>query len=686
MNHSKKNTFLKAMIPSCTLILGAFGVMSLRTLNTTQAATAPSTGHSTSDVLNQRKQETSTDESNHAYAIGSVSKMYTTAAVMKLVEEHRIDLDEPVTTYLPEFTMVDERYKQITPRMLLNHTSGLNGTTNHDTFTFGVSDTRYHDFIFLSELSSQVLKADPGSYSVYCNDGFTLAELMIEKVTQMSFPEYLEQTFFEPMGLTHTFTTTHNFQEDTIADRFLGGAPVPYIDCHTIGSGGLYSTASDVAKFGQLFTKQGPSLLSKESIEAMAESTTKKDSICYVPGDTQYDYGLGWDCVDAYPYNQYGIRALTKGGSVILSHGGLVVLPELNLSACMLISGGSGTECIFALQDMILEILREEQLIEDTSIGDSIPTNIKEAVALPYEFKSYAGYYNSMNLLKVSFNEKDQLVLQSMDEDASTMTMICNYIGDGNFIPINGTHINSEGALVTNSHGNTGTCILHFTIGTNQETYLCGTFYESLYELGESGLSSPLAQKITSNPLPEDVEEAWSKRNHTRYFLAQSVYNSYSFIADGILELECFQDLCNVVKIKGSSLCCTIHDANTATCDVDIPVFLGRDLPSLHFTGHQLTTSTLNYIDEASIETLDALPDTVTMNQSEQTLWYSVKESSRMTITVPEHGAYYVYDEDCHMTASSLSSTASNAVVLPANGYLVLAGEPDATFTIHRSY
>ena len=63
------------------------------------------------------------------YGIGSVSKVYTTAAILKLSDQGKLRLDAPVAAYLPDFTMADARYKDITVRMLLNHSSGLNGST-----------------------------------------------------------------------------------------------------------------------------------------------------------------------------------------------------------------------------------------------------------------------------------------------------------------------------------------------------------------------------------------------------------------------------------------------------------------------------------------------------------------------------------------------------------------------------
>ena len=76
--------------------------------------------------------------------IGSVSKVYVTTAAMQLVDQGLIDLDSPVTDYIPEFTMADERYHDITVRMLMNHTSGLMGSVYSESFSFGYSSPGYN--------------------------------------------------------------------------------------------------------------------------------------------------------------------------------------------------------------------------------------------------------------------------------------------------------------------------------------------------------------------------------------------------------------------------------------------------------------------------------------------------------------------------------------------------------------
>ena len=66
--------------------------------------------------------------SEYSLNIGSVSKMYVTTAVMQPADQGKVDIDAPVTDYIPEFKLADTRYKDITVRMLMNHTSGLMGT------------------------------------------------------------------------------------------------------------------------------------------------------------------------------------------------------------------------------------------------------------------------------------------------------------------------------------------------------------------------------------------------------------------------------------------------------------------------------------------------------------------------------------------------------------------------------
>ena len=127
--------------------------------------------------------------------IGSVSKTYTAAMIMLLAEEGRLSLDEALYQYLPQFTMRDKRYRDITLRMLLNHTAGLYGSTLKNTMLYG-EDSRWNHDHFLSMLSEQTLKHAPGAMASYSNDGYTLLELVIEAVTGKSYADCLKERVF----------------------------------------------------------------------------------------------------------------------------------------------------------------------------------------------------------------------------------------------------------------------------------------------------------------------------------------------------------------------------------------------------------------------------------------------------------------------------------------------------------
>ena len=121
------------------------------------------------------------------FGIGSTSKMFAAAAVMQLVERGLVELDAPMVRYVPSFRMADPRYTNITVRMLLNHASGLPGTNARDIFTFQPMPG-YADHV-LAALAEERLKAAPGYMAVYCNDGFTLVEILVKAMTGQSYAD-----------------------------------------------------------------------------------------------------------------------------------------------------------------------------------------------------------------------------------------------------------------------------------------------------------------------------------------------------------------------------------------------------------------------------------------------------------------------------------------------------------------
>lgn len=280
------------------------------------------------------------------YGIGSTSKVVTAAAVMRLADEGKLDLKKPLITYIPEFEMADERYRRITPEMLLDHSSGLPGSTLNNAMLLGDNDTENHDML-LARLKKQRLKSDPGDIQVYCNDGFTLAEILVERVTGLSFTEYIDREFSENLGLTQFKTPQSGNLSGRLAKIYDEGTgeELPPEHANVIGSGGIYATAMDLCRFSEIFMKNragNAGLLSDGALLAM-ETSRYNEEINPNGYDTTLSYGLGWDSVETYPFSRYGIKALVKGGDTNFYHGSLTVLPEENISCAVLTSGGSST-------------------------------------------------------------------------------------------------------------------------------------------------------------------------------------------------------------------------------------------------------------------------------------------------------------------------------------------------------
>lgn len=133
------------------------------------------------------------------FEIGSVTKQFTAAAILKLVEANKISLDDDFTKYLD----FDTKGRKVTIDNLLNHTSGIPSYTAFA--EFGELMTQDHPRDSLVRLvESKDFMFEPGEALIYNNSAYFFLGLIIEKVTDQTYAEYLEDTFFEPLGMDNT--------------------------------------------------------------------------------------------------------------------------------------------------------------------------------------------------------------------------------------------------------------------------------------------------------------------------------------------------------------------------------------------------------------------------------------------------------------------------------------------------
>ena len=597
------------------------------------------------------------------YGIGSVSKIYTTVAVMQLAEAGRVSLDAPVTRYLKDFKMADERYRQITVRMLLNHSSGLMGSHFENAMLFGDADPVAADSL-LEQLSTQRLKADPGAYSVYCNDGFTLAELVVEAVTGMEFMDYVRTRILKPAGLENTFAPGDTFDTGRLAKSYRGAdtRALPQDCLNLVGTGGIYATASDLAAFGGALI--GTKLLRQSSLNAMAAPEDDRGIWPDTDAPDALRYGLGWDAVEWLPFSQSGIQALVKGGDTLRYHAGLVVIPEYHMAAAVLSSGGASTYNEMTAAQMLAAALKARGVVLD----ESLPLLPEAApAAMPAELTENAGYYGSTAAqYRVDVTDDGTLTMRVLTMP-SVPAQAFTYCDDGTF------------------RDTTGQAALRFVKEANGQLYLYQQAVGLLPGLGMMPTANYAAVKLPENDITPEVQAAWDRYLSTSFLPMGEKYSSQTYLA---LADSTAQETAELVPgYVGAS---RIVDSTSALYELQIPGANGRDGQDIHVYEQSGTTwmdvNGALYMSAEGAPVLYTGPDSYsTVQENGYARWYRVggNAGKSMTVRVPEDAGFWVYDTDGQVTASSVLWGDTRAE-LPQDGFVVFAGDPGARF--HLSF
>lgn len=218
-----------------------------------------------------------------AFHIASISKTFTGMAVLKLVEEGRLQLADTLGTFFPNFP-----YQGITVKMLLNHRSGLPNyayyleklkwdkkvrVTNHD-----ILQTLYDHQPPLDFMS--------GRRFAYCNTNYALLALIIEKITGLSYHDYLKSTIFDPLGMSDTYVYTLADSARAMPSYEYNGRKwgFDYLDL-VYGDKNIYSTVRDLLKWDQAL--YSTKLFRQSSLDsAFTPYSFEKPGV--------KNYGLGW--------------------------------------------------------------------------------------------------------------------------------------------------------------------------------------------------------------------------------------------------------------------------------------------------------------------------------------------------------------------------------------------------------
>ncbi len=223
------------------------------------------------------------------FSIASITKSFTALAVMILVESGKITLDKSIDTYLSD---LPDSWEGITIRQLLNHTSGISSFTSHEKIPCPVGkDLRnYVRGDAIKEVACLPLDFNPGEDWAYGDTGYYLLGMLIEKITNLKYEVFLQESILIPLGMEHTRLISY---EDIIPNRADGYSYsdysfhlAPRFEVDEFSNGGLVSNATDMAKLHLAFTSE--ILLKKQSQDQMW-TNTKLNNGKIIPS-----YGLGF--------------------------------------------------------------------------------------------------------------------------------------------------------------------------------------------------------------------------------------------------------------------------------------------------------------------------------------------------------------------------------------------------------
>ncbi|MEO8449016.1 MAG: serine hydrolase [Gemmatimonadota bacterium] len=266
---------------------------------------------------------------NTVYRIGSVSKLFTDIGIMQLVEQGKIDLDAPISTYLPDFKPKNPFGGEITLRHLMSHRAGLTREPPVGNY-FDPSDQVLEHMV--ASLNGTTLFYPPGQRTKYSNAGIGTVGYVLEKLQGKPFAAYLKSAVLDPVGLESSA-----FEPEPGLMKRLAKATMwtyderefeaPHFELGMAPAGSMYSTVLDLSRFMQVLFDHGKGargvVLKPETLAAMWVPQ-------FVPQGTKTGYGLGFH--------------VSRNDSVLLvSHGGAIygfatqlsVLPDQRLGVAI---------------------------------------------------------------------------------------------------------------------------------------------------------------------------------------------------------------------------------------------------------------------------------------------------------------------------------------------------------------
>jgi CubicO group peptidase (beta-lactamase class C family) len=259
------------------------------------------------------------------FPIASMTKMYTATTLVSLAEEGKIDLAAPISRYIDR---LPPRLGAVTAHQLLSHTAGFldnAGISNraYDDSTIDEQVRTYTDGIFFT---------DPGAVFSYANQGFNIAGLLVQQVSGMRYSQAVQARVFQPLGMSHSTFSLAMAATWALSQTHVGPNGKPATVLRPMGVqapwpvGGMFSTATDLARFAVMFMNGGR-IGGSQVIPAAVVTRMSTPNVAVhsqVEGG-QYGYGL-------IMFADRGVRLIEHGGTLAGSATDFVMAPDRHVA------------------------------------------------------------------------------------------------------------------------------------------------------------------------------------------------------------------------------------------------------------------------------------------------------------------------------------------------------------------
>ena len=601
------------------------------------------------------------------FGIGSVSKMLATVATMKLVDQGLVYLDQPVTRYVPTFRMLSPSYRQVTVRMLLDHSSGFPGSTydNAQTDEFWPGYLPY----VLELLSQSRLKTTPGLLSVYCNDGFTLLEQLILDVTGKTYAQYVHDEILAPLGMTHSAYPLTPFAAGTFARTYDGDTVLPRETLNVLASGAMYSTPTDMSRLATMLMNggayNGTRILSSTAVREMGQNQVAGSFQPVIQSETQY--GLGWDTVTEPGLAAAGFKGWLKGGDAIGYHCAFTLVPKQKLAVTVVASGAAGSGSLEVLAQRILL-----HALVDTGALRRMPAQLPDTA--PAKKTAASARLSAMEGIWAGNGMIFRVAANSRDPQALSVAVLQ---GNAWTSTTTGLHLRTDGRFHRK-----GSAASAYTVAAAGRRYLVNNDKAGW---GHYTRDMLLAQKLAA---ARPLSAAWQARLGHAWVAASGVPDASTFQSSGApwLTLGEIPGSPGWLTVSSSGYDLQVVDPSrsdtTAEMFLQIPGFGSRDMWDLQVLGvdgeDRLQYGGTAYRPLDTVPVLASGANTVEYLSVSDAIWEKVSVAA--TVTITGGTAWHLFGPQADYLGGGY--TFPQTTHAPAGAYLVLFGAAGTKATV----